>query len=904
MILESISLSGWRCYIDPVNIGPFEKGLNVLHGPNATGKSTLFEALLRGLLDGHRVSGKEIEEIRPWGRSLAPTVTVEFSHEETEYRITKRFLDRPSAKLERKENGRYVALAEGSDADERTRKILSRNAPGRGLAKEEHWGIAQVLWAPQGKLDLGALSGDLITDIKTSLGTQVTGSEGGPVEKRVEAVYSRIFTSGGKLKTGKDAPGIVRLEEALKKAREKRAEAQAAQQQFEEASRRVEELRARRQQAKYDAAELSKRINENRTQAESYRNLLLEKEKLEARYQSAEVQYKGLKDRIAQIQSAREAINEGRRLLQKLSDDTPLYEQEKEGREKEVTDSKAELENARKDRRKVDEARNTADEARDFTENRRALERLDGQIGKITDLLQQLTALKRDRSELVAPATKDIRAIQKLTRERDEAQIRIDAALITLEIVPHQEGSLEVISGEEAGSKPLQPGKPTRVKGSPEVVADLPGIARLRASGPAGSIEEYRKEYSQAAKKLRKLTQSFGTDDPVELEASADKANRLDNQIEGTEQQLAVLLSGQTLEEMEREKTGIETLQAKLLAKHVEWEKDPPDSTSLKAAAEEIERSFVGKVEEAETGYHNALAALNAVDIKGAAIQSQLEAAEKQVKTAQTRLAELESDGKTVEARDTELSELAIGWDATKGKLKEINGKLAGFGDDPVLFLDKLERQLQAADEISNKALEEEKTEEGRLQNLSAQGTFTNLVAVEEEIAALEDQFESEELRVEAIRLLHDTLTLCQAETLSAVIGPVEAAATRTMQRITGERLGRLKLGESFEPEVVIPGISGEPVALAGGLSGGEREQIHLATRLALADLLAKEERQLVVFDDVLAATDAGRLARVLTILEEAAQRLQILILTCHPERYRGLGGAGFIDLEAVVRAN
>jgi uncharacterized protein YhaN len=86
------------------------------------------------------------------------------------------------------------------------------------------------------------------------------------------------------------------------------------------------------------------------------------------------------------------------------------------------------------------------------------------------------------------------------------------------------------------------------------------------------------------------------------------------------------------------------------------------------------------------------------------------------------------------------------------------------------------------------------------------------------------------------------------------------------------------------------------PVAV-GQLSGGEKEQIHLVTRLALADVLAKDERQLVVFDDILTFTDAGRLARVLKLLEEAAQRLQVLVLTCHPERYRGLGSAQFMDL-------
>ena len=47
-----------------------------------------------------------------------------------------------------------------------------------------------------------------------------------------------------------------------------------------------------------------------------------------------------------------------------------------------------------------------------------------------------------------------------------------------------------------------------------------------------------------------------------------------------------------------------------------------------------------------------------------------------------------------------------------------------------------------------------------------------------------------------------------------------------------------------------------------------------------------------------LATCDEGRLALVMIILEEAAQCLQILILTCNPERYSGLEGAKFIDLE------
>lgn len=81
---------------------------------------------------------------------------------------------------------------------------------------------------------------------------------------------------------------------------------------------------------------------------------------------------------------------------------------------------------------------------------------------------------------------------------------------------------------------------------------------------------------------------------------------------------------------------------------------------------------------------------------------------------------------------------------------------------------------------------------------------------------------------------------------------------------------------------------------------GAVHEQVHLAVRLALAAEMTHDERQLVVLDDTLVYTDAGRFARVMAIFEEEAQqRLQFVLLTCHPERYRGLGSAEFLDLKA-----
>jgi uncharacterized protein YhaN len=107
-----------------------------------------------------------------------------------------------------------------------------------------------------------------------------------------------------------------------------------------------------------------------------------------------------------------------------------------------------------------------------------------------------------------------------------------------------------------------------------------------------------------------------------------------------------------------------------------------------------------------------------------------------------------------------------------------------------------------------------------------------------------------------------------------------------------------VRLGDRFAPGGVAPTAMPDGVELLA-LSGGEQEQVHLAVRLALAEVLSKDEPQMVVLDDVLVATDAGRLGRVLDVLAEVGQRLQVIVLTCHPERYRALDRATFIDLEA-----
>ena len=904
MILRSLSVSAWRCFIASAAVGPFEEGLNVLYAPNATGKSTLFEALRRGILDGHRTSGREVEAIRPWGRLLAPRVIVEFAHDGTDYRITKQFLDNASSKLERKENGRFVDFAQNDGADETVRRIITQSAPGRGLSQSKNWGLAQVLWAPQGNLAIGELSGDVLTDIRNSLGAQIAGPETSPIEKRIQETWQQFFTPGGKPKTGKEAPAIVGLREKLQKAEAELINARLQQQAFDETAQRVEELRVRHARAKADTESIFKELEGARSRADSYKALLLEKERREERSKTAEAKYNELKQKVETIKGARDELESAKKTLAELEKQAmPLQEQKVQNCQKEADEAKAALEDTRKRRQLIDAAQETAEQARRFIESNKILAGLKGQLDKITTSQMTHAERMKERTRLVAPDAKTLWNIGKALKDIDEAQVRIDASLITLEITPEQDSLLEVISGEETGTHTLHQGSPVQIKGTPEVIANLPGIAQLRAWGPTGSIEVHRDDKAAAESRFEELTKPFGTTDLSELETRSRNAEELDKRIAEAETRLETLLSGESIEDIKQKRLQVSEAVAKILEQYPDWRNMPPDAQALKIAAHNDKNTFLKEIDTAEPRWEAAQAALTEATTQKAKLSTRMEETKKLLESAQSKLAWLIIDGKSDEARQEELKEAALAWDGTRAKLEEIEKQISSYKEDPVATVKEMEKKLESAGRIATSALEEEKIEEGKLQQLAAQGTYSALALLEEETADLESKIAGEELHVNAINLIYETLTQCRVEALADVAGPVEAAATRILQRIAGEKLGSLYLGKSFEPAHVLPSISGTPVTL-DSVSGGEKEQIYLATRLALAEVLTKDERQLVVLDDVLTATDADRLSRIMTILEEASQHLQILILTCHPERYHSLKDANFIDLEAIVRNN
>jgi DNA repair exonuclease SbcCD ATPase subunit len=902
MILHLITLSNWRCFLRSVTVGPFGEGITVIHGPNGTGKSTLFEALSRGLLDSHSVSGQDVTALVPWGRALPPRVTVEFRRNDVDYRIAKQFLQENYSRLDRLEGDIFIPLAEGRQADDTVRTMLTRNPPARGLSQPRHWGLAQVLWAPQGKLLLTDLSGDIVNDIRSSLGAQLSQAASSPVEERIVDLYLQYFTKGGKLKSGRGAPELSRMKEQLVQVQRRRQGLFERLQLYEDGSRRVEDIRARRTQLVFEAEALNKTINDLRSQTDAYRQLRVEADRRKEEARTAEARYNQLKQAIDHIREKERAHTEARFLLKTLEEDLVAKTREASQHKSAANAARKTLDVTAKEEENIRRAEQDARDAEDYLKISHSREVLEKEIERITAATQQMQTRQRARLQVVAPDLTTLRKIRKAIHACDQAAVRIESSLISLEILPTRDIVIETISGEPRGETKALAGAKVHLTGSPDVVAEVKGMARLRATGPRGEIQNHQAEWDAARAQIDTLTRPYGTADVDQLEAMAENAAELDRQIRESAKALETLLGHRELSDMKQQLVEKKAVEAGFLQSHPAWSQAQPDFTGMMRAVSDLREAHGKKIAEAHHHYTKSQAVCATAEEQVRALGNRIDETRKLVRQIDRSLAGLTEDGRTMEERQVALRGILMDREAAWGRLQSLEEKLGVYNEDPLTALEKFERQLNGVREDARNTRDDEMTAAGRLATLAAEGPYSAFSAVDEHVNQLIEDIHREEMRVEAIRLLYETVTQCRSDAVAAVTAPVEARASRILQRINGPRLGRIRVTDSFEPTEVQPGAIETGVGFEN-LSGGEMEQLYLATRLALAEVLASKERQMVVLDDVLTATDAGRLTRVLGVLEESARRLQILILTCHPERYRGLGDTHFIDLEAIARA-
>ncbi len=187
---------------------------------------------------------------------------------------------------------------------------------------------------------------------------------------------------------------------------------------------------------------------------------------------------------------------------------------------------------------------------------------------------------------------------------------------------------------------------------------------------------------------------------------------------------------------------------------------------------------------------------------------------------------------------------------------------------------DSLQAQLRAAEEERAQLQARLHTAQGRLQGLGDPGELaTQLAESEERLALLQGEYD-------AIALAMEALTAANTELQSRFSPALGEMSGRIFTKLTRGRYNKVLLNREMLPSAQESGQSLPREAAA--LSQGAADQLYLAVRLAICQLVLPAEKGVpILLDDALTSFDDDRMSAALDYLVELSAQRQILLLTC-----------------------
>ena len=185
MKLRALEIEQFRKFTHPVRLTGFGDRVNLLCGPNEFGKSTMLAAVRGLLFERHNSKAEPIKRMQNRLGNAAPRLAMEFETGGGTWRIEKRFLHQPMARLTAPDGARF----DGDAAEETLQRVLGFGASGKQGATPGQMGVWGALWVTQRDSVIQAdLSSEIARlTITSCLDAEVgimTGNEKGQALKR------------------------------------------------------------------------------------------------------------------------------------------------------------------------------------------------------------------------------------------------------------------------------------------------------------------------------------------------------------------------------------------------------------------------------------------------------------------------------------------------------------------------------------------------------------------------------------------------------------------------------------------------------------------------------------------------------------------------------------------------
>ncbi len=897
MILHQIEAASVGPFVGTsVTAGPFTSGLNILAAPNETGKTTLLRAAGRALFDRHTCKDSEIKALKPAGSALSPRVIVDFETAAGCFRIDKTFLQSPRSALFERIGGAWKPVAEADAADGRVQTLLQATQPGRGATKAAHWGLLGYLWTRQGEASTWPdweenPTGQSVRGMlaKVEIDPLIDALRG-----RMWTTYLENFTptgqsrSGGTLRTSEEE--LVAVDRALADLNETRRQLLADEEGYARLAEELPRLEAESLACRREADDLQTLARQAEVQT-------VEVQKRQHAFETAQDRLKVVRQDVETLARHAREIDETRhRLAAAEAEASRLRLAAAEGETCLLETDRALEENAAA----LARAQGAVQRAGRLARHRQLGDTIQGHtllLERCVTQTNEIESLTLQRAELPAITPARLRKIETLTDSIRDHRAKIEALGLTVELIPSAAAALVTVRADDGPDETLPmlaAGETRLVRGTRGLSVTLPGWGTLRMRSGASETQALHETLTQEETALQQALSEVGARSVEEARHLTTRAKELDAQLAAARQTLAAVLGPDDTFETRRVKLAAERRQWQSLED--EWSLTPGERAVSLAELEAAEQTATVRCENLRKERKSLETSNKQQRSSVAETAARREAADQQAfscnmgelnSQAQAAALQARYPGGITSARD--LAEETFV--EAKLLLRDAQAKMP---PDATTLSERNRRAAAAAEQVRGEWTRKRDAQamlRGRLELLGAKALYTeetHLLARRETLLA---QVGHARARSRAARLVHDLIERRKQAATRSVLAPLQERLGARFGEVSGDRDRRIFLDESLRIRGL--GRKDDELVAFDELSQGAKEQLLLCLRLAVAEELTAggSGPQSLILDDVLVNTDAARQRRVLDVLSGAAAGgLQILVCTCHPDRYRGVG--------------
>ncbi|MGC1481755.1 MAG: hypothetical protein WA771_14740, partial [Chthoniobacterales bacterium] len=800
------------------------------------------------------------------------------------------FLSAPASRLRRRHGENWELIAEGDAADRRVQDLLNSSLPGRGATKPEHWGLLGFLWARQGEASTWPELAD--EAVGQQIRSRLARVELDPVIERLRdrlaAIADEIVTATGKPRAGGALESanseLAAIEAALTGLASQRAEIEGTQGRYREAVAAVAQLereRGDRERAAKALAEQAAAADRVKTELEARQTELTTAEgRLQAVSRDAETltaRKAALGVARMSLTAAEEAAGPANAVLAKVRGRSDERRADRPVVEREVSELRA---RHRRVQALIRLRRLAADAS--------ALEQ---RLGRAEESAAELERIGESLGRLPAVSAGDVSKLRGLSDRVQTLRTQVDALGLTVELTPDDSGEVSVRSEDGTRVESVEAGEVSILRSPQTIGLLLPGWGKVAIRSGAADGQD-------AADDLRRATGEFEAvlrDAEVTSVEAAREAVAARKEL-GVELKAAKTSHAERLGEMGSVGELRESVEAAKRRQQLAAAELSPEPGEAALSASELE-SEEARLATAVPPAERALTELDAeITRLGLHERNAVEVVTKAVSEANER----RGDVKTLESQTKDLADrYPDGIEGAKSgagsEFVRAEARLKVTKDALPVDFEKLpERNRRAAvalQELLND-LQARRAERdaarGALQSLGGQGIYTRETELVEKQTEAILRRDAARARGWSARIAATLIEHRKQAATRAVLTPLEDRLSAAFAMLSGREDRRVFLDENLQ--IVGLGREREAAHPFETLSQGAKEQLLLCLRIAVATELASDEPQVLILDDVLVNTDAVRQERVLDSLSSKAGDLQVVILTCHPERYRGIG--------------